>query len=251
MRGALTALGGVDPDRNVGITDYLLGQADPIGRADAVRAPARRPHTTIGWRPCSSRRSPEVPGRRPAAPSGEPAPAGRPKRAAAGDRRPRRRTLSSPGQTRMIAVFGLGARRPDRGRPRGRRRVQRRRRLRTPAASSNFGGLDDAPPTSASAAGEHSTLPLLSSAAATPRHRHLRARNRRPGLRRLHGRGAGPGAERQDLCDLAPAEREEGYPLSPFAENRGHLQDRFSIPSAVLADHRPGAVRRRVDRARR
>src|ERR671937_260498 len=36
-RAALAALGVEDPDRNVGLTDYLLGQADPIGRADAVR----------------------------------------------------------------------------------------------------------------------------------------------------------------------------------------------------------------------
>jgi hypothetical protein len=36
-RAALTELGGADPDRNVGLGDYLLGQADPIGRADAVR----------------------------------------------------------------------------------------------------------------------------------------------------------------------------------------------------------------------
>jgi hypothetical protein len=36
-RAALTELGGTDPDREVGLTDYLLGQADPIGRADAVR----------------------------------------------------------------------------------------------------------------------------------------------------------------------------------------------------------------------
>jgi hypothetical protein len=36
-RAALTELGGADPDRNVGLTDYLLGQADPIGRADVVR----------------------------------------------------------------------------------------------------------------------------------------------------------------------------------------------------------------------
>ncbi len=36
-RSALAELGGADPDRNVGLTDYLLGQADPIGRADAVR----------------------------------------------------------------------------------------------------------------------------------------------------------------------------------------------------------------------
>jgi hypothetical protein len=36
-RAALTELGGADPDHNVGLTDYLLGQADPIGRADVVR----------------------------------------------------------------------------------------------------------------------------------------------------------------------------------------------------------------------
>jgi hypothetical protein len=36
-RAALTELAGNDPDAEVGLTDYLLGQADPIGRADAVR----------------------------------------------------------------------------------------------------------------------------------------------------------------------------------------------------------------------
>ncbi len=36
-RGALEELGGTDPDSEVGLTDYLLGQADPIGRADVVR----------------------------------------------------------------------------------------------------------------------------------------------------------------------------------------------------------------------
>jgi len=36
-RTALTEIGGSDPDADVGLTDYLLGQADPIGRADAVR----------------------------------------------------------------------------------------------------------------------------------------------------------------------------------------------------------------------
>lgn len=36
-RAALTELVGEDPDTNVGLTDYLLGQADPIGRADASR----------------------------------------------------------------------------------------------------------------------------------------------------------------------------------------------------------------------
>jgi Anti-sigma-K factor rskA len=36
-RAALTELGGADPDRNVALTDWVLGQADPIGRADAAR----------------------------------------------------------------------------------------------------------------------------------------------------------------------------------------------------------------------
>src|SRR5262245_3146479 len=36
-RSALQEIGGADPDAQVGLTDFLLGQADPIGRADAVR----------------------------------------------------------------------------------------------------------------------------------------------------------------------------------------------------------------------
>jgi hypothetical protein len=44
-RAALTELGGSDPDADVGLTDYLLGQADPIGRADAVRHLQSDPET--------------------------------------------------------------------------------------------------------------------------------------------------------------------------------------------------------------
>jgi hypothetical protein len=36
-RAALTEMAGADPDAQVAISDYLLGKADPIGRADAVR----------------------------------------------------------------------------------------------------------------------------------------------------------------------------------------------------------------------
>jgi hypothetical protein len=36
-RSALTEMAGQDPDREIGLTDYLLGQADPIGRADVAR----------------------------------------------------------------------------------------------------------------------------------------------------------------------------------------------------------------------
>jgi hypothetical protein len=44
-RAALQEIGGADPDAEVGLSDYLLGQADPIGRADAVRHLQSDPET--------------------------------------------------------------------------------------------------------------------------------------------------------------------------------------------------------------
>jgi hypothetical protein len=44
-RAALGEIGGADPDATVGLTDYLLGKADPIGRADAVRGIQNDPDT--------------------------------------------------------------------------------------------------------------------------------------------------------------------------------------------------------------
>ena len=44
-RAAIRDLGGEDPDAQVGLTDYLLGQADPIGRADAARQIQNDPNT--------------------------------------------------------------------------------------------------------------------------------------------------------------------------------------------------------------
>ena len=44
-RSALQEIGGADPDAQVGLSDYLLGQADPIGRADAVRHLQSDPET--------------------------------------------------------------------------------------------------------------------------------------------------------------------------------------------------------------
>ena len=40
---ALTEINGSDPDARAGITDYLLGQADPIARADTARTLAENP----------------------------------------------------------------------------------------------------------------------------------------------------------------------------------------------------------------
>jgi hypothetical protein len=44
-RSALGEMGGADPDARVGLSDYILGQADPIGRADAVRQLQADPET--------------------------------------------------------------------------------------------------------------------------------------------------------------------------------------------------------------
>lgn len=44
-RAALEAMGGRDPDADVALTDYLLGQADAIGRADVARYLQQDPET--------------------------------------------------------------------------------------------------------------------------------------------------------------------------------------------------------------
>jgi len=118
-RGALTELGGADPDRNVGLTDWVLGQADPIGRADAVRhvredAADHRLATTLVEELRALAPGAELPklppepsgrfGRRPATPS-EPTPRAPTAEPSAAGERP------APGEhrTRLIAALGAGA----------------------------------------------------------------------------------------------------------------------------------------------
>jgi hypothetical protein len=136
-RAALTELAGADPDRNVGLTDYLLGQADPIGRADAVRhlkddpndlelateltqklrlvAPQAELPRLPGeeWRP-RPRRTPRLPVRRLPIPdrlrrqrSAEPSPEGAPSAEPAAPRGPR--TTLSRRQTQLMVALGSGA----------------------------------------------------------------------------------------------------------------------------------------------
>jgi hypothetical protein len=133
-RAALTELAGTDPDRNVGLTDYLLGQADPIGRADAVRhlkddpedlalagelaqklrlvAPEaqlprlpgeeRRPRPRRTRRPALSRLPLPLPGRLRGRLTRERAPE-------EGPSAPRARTAFTPRQTRILVALGSGA----------------------------------------------------------------------------------------------------------------------------------------------
>ncbi len=97
-RGALTELGGADPDAQVGLTDYLLGQADPIGRADVARhlqSDPEPPRSPPSWRrscDCSPRApsSPNLPGSGGGGlPRPRPAPPRRARRGAATDAAPR------------------------------------------------------------------------------------------------------------------------------------------------------------------
>lgn len=85
-RSALGEIGGADPDGQVALSDYLLGQADPIGRADAVRLLQSDPDTNaLAQRLVQNLRLlapkaalPEIPeprgGRRAAAPPAPPPP---------------------------------------------------------------------------------------------------------------------------------------------------------------------------------
>lgn len=59
---ALTEVNGSDPDRDVNLTDYLLGQADPIGRADVARRIADDPATAETASSLSDQLSLLVPG---------------------------------------------------------------------------------------------------------------------------------------------------------------------------------------------
>ena len=146
-RAALTEIGGADPDAQVGLSDFLLGKADPIGRADAVRHLQNDPEANaLAARLLTQLRLlapqaelPEIPapkgGRAASRPPpeaqrpGHPAsasrpPAGSPARCAA--RAPRSGgTRWSRSASRRAAGAGRGAR--DRGRLRRRRRRWRGR----------------------------------------------------------------------------------------------------------------------------
>lgn len=115
-RAALEEIGGADPDRNVGLTDYLLGQADPIGRADAVRhlrkeaadrALAERIVSELGTQ-FPTAELPKLPQAQSGGRFGARAGAAAPQTVGAPIPREPRTSLSSK-QTRMFAAMGAGA----------------------------------------------------------------------------------------------------------------------------------------------
>lgn len=238
-RAALTELVGTDPDRNVGLTDYLLGQADPIGRADASRQLRDNPSdrelaTELGNRlrlmfptaelprlpgePRSGgllRRSPPA---TPPAPGVESAPA---RRSPTGD--------LSQSQTRLIVICGSAALLLI---------------VIVLAITGAFSGGDD----ESTAAGTSTT------AAASGDDEQIQT----VALQAIDGGDAegtavfGLATGDQAYIDLsirgldpAPQDRTyvvwlmltdtQGYPLSPITVNQnGTYEDRFAIPAAVL-----------------
>ena len=234
-RAALTELGGADPDRNVGLTDYLLGQADPIGRADASRHLRDDPDdhalaTALAGRLREMFPDAELP-RLP----GEPRQRRRPRaKAAEGEepKGPRRQSGLTPSQTRLVVVLGSAA-------------VLLIAVVL--AVTGAFGGGDD---DGSSAAGEETTT-----AAAAPADEQA---IERVALRPTSGGNAsgealfGLATGDQPFVEVAidgldPAPQGEqyviwlmltqtqGYPLSPIdVDQQGSYSNRFPIPSAVL-----------------
>jgi hypothetical protein len=101
-RTALTELGGSDPDADVGLTDYLLGQADPIGRADAVRQVQNDPES----HELASRLSAQL---QLLAPDAQLPQLPKPKGGRASRREARRPAPAAPSGTPAAATAGAGA----------------------------------------------------------------------------------------------------------------------------------------------
>ena len=123
-RLSLIEIGGSDPDEQVALTDYLLGQADPIGRADVARhlrsdasanALARKlaaqlrllaPDAEIPEIPAGDERAAPPPSR-PAARDAAPQPV-KPRREAAADGPGAPTALTSDQRTLIAALLGAG-----------------------------------------------------------------------------------------------------------------------------------------------
>lgn len=231
-RGALTELGGADPDRNVGLTDYLLGQADPIGRADASRH-LRDDAADYELAAQLSERLRELfPGATLPRLPGQPRPAGGGllrRRAPAADAEPKRRGSGlSRSQTRLIVVSTSAA------------VIVIAIVL---AVTGAFGGSDDeatAGETSSTttSAGDQQiqqvALRPISGGNASGSATFGLATGDQPYVD-VSIKGLDPAPQNKTYVVWLMLTTEKGYPLAPItvAEN-GTFSDRYPIPQAVL-----------------
>ncbi len=239
-RAALTELVGTDPDQKVGITDYLLGQADPIGRADASRHLRDDPEdlkiaTELAVRlrlMFPTAELPRLPGeprpagggllRRPASPAGDGA------RSAGGSRFGLDGLSESQGRLLLIGSTGAVL-----------------LIVIVLAITGAFGGGDDADgtatdgatTTSAAAADEQLQsvdLQPIGGGDASGTAVFGLATGDQPYID-LDIRGLDPAPGEQTYVAWLMLTEDKGYPLSPIVVNQnGSYQNRFAIPSAVL-----------------
>jgi hypothetical protein len=252
-RAALTELAGSDPDSEVGLTDYLFGEADPIGRADAVRHLQADPEALRLAEELSAKllvvapdaKLPELPqpkgkrrGRR--RPAGEAATA--PAASAGEPREPASGRLAgiTPRQSRLFAALAAGAVLVI---------------VIVLAVTGAFGGDDDeASPTTTSASGNGTgeetgdvqteeltrvTLQPEGNSDASGQAIFGLASNDQPFLD-LQLQGLEEPPENQTYVVWFLLAEDRGYPLAPVTPNPGGVvDDRFAIPQVVL----PIAVR--------
>lgn len=236
-RAALTELGSTDPDRHVGLTDYLLGQADPIGRADASRHLREDPADhQLATELSEALRAMFPAAELPRLP-GEPRTGGllrrKPSAAAAGEPKAERKSPFaglSESQSRLIVVAaGAGV----------------LLLAVVLAIAGVFGGGDDQ--TAAATDGTTSTtaaadeqiqrvpLSAVGGGDATGEAVFGLATGDQPFVD-VSIDGLDPAPNDQTYVIWLMLTDTQGYPLSPIAvSENGSFQDRFSIPSAVLS----------------
>jgi hypothetical protein len=246
-RAGLRELGGADPDRRAGLTDYLLGQADPIGRADAVRHLRSDAEDLELARTLVARlreiapeaELPRLPGEAPPPPDAAPAAKREPWS-------PRQRLLAALAAGAVVIVVGVLA------------------------ATGVFSGDDDSASgtTTTAAAEEELGGEEITSVPLEPAGSGDASGTAAVGITDddqayldLSIENLEPPARGQVYVVWFLFDRERGYPLSPIVpENDGSFQDRFSIPSDALAlvatsrfinvsVGRVGEVRRTIERA--
>jgi hypothetical protein len=249
-RAALTELAGSDPDREVGLTDYLLGEADPIGRADAVRHLQADPDALRLAEELAAKllvvapdaKLPELPapkgkrrGRR--QPAGEAATVPAATAAEPPEPAPSRLRAITPRQARLFVALGASAVLVI---------------AVVLALTGAFGGEDEeaTPTTTAASGGDSSgdvqteeltrvTLRSQGNIDASGQAIFGLASNDQPYLD-LQLQGLEQAPEEQTYVVWFLLTEDRGYPLAPVTPNPGGVfDDRFAIPQVVL----PIAVR--------
>jgi hypothetical protein len=234
-RAALTELAGTDPDLEVAVTDYLLGQADPIGRADAVRHLRDNPADLALAGDLVEQLRERYPNAELPRLPGEPRPARKPKTPKAGGEGPGGISVASlaGNQNRLLAILGGGALVLV---------------IVVLAIAGVFGGGDDEEPTTdTSTTAETSTdvdsegealetveLTAQGGGDATGTATFGLATNDQAYVD-LSIEGLDPAQNGQTYVVWLLLTEKQGYPLAPITvTQQGTFNDRFPIPAPVL-----------------